>query len=177
MPAAHATYENVDERPTLRFERRLAHPVDAVWRAITDPSELGHWFPCQVEVELRVGGEMKFEFEDMPLDAPSTMPGRVTDLDPPRLFAFFWGEDHLRFELQPLDEAGGCLLRFTVVLETSDKAARDAAGWHQCLDALERQLSGAPAGRHDEPGEWRERYAEYTRLGLPAEAPVPDPAA
>jgi hypothetical protein len=76
-----------------------------------------------------------------------------------------------------LDEGAGCLLRFTVVLETSDKAARDAAGWHQCLDALERQLSGGPVERPDASTEWRERYAEYTRLGLPAEAPVPDPAA
>jgi uncharacterized protein YndB with AHSA1/START domain len=176
MPTAHATYDHVDERPTLHFERSLAYPIEAVWRAITDPPELEHWFPSRVQVDLRVGGEMKFEFEHMPLDAPATMPGRVTDLDPPRLFAFFWGEDHLRFELEPVEGGARCLLRFTVVLETSDKAARDAAGWHQCLDALERQLAGAPVERPDDSGEWQERYAEYTRLGLPAEAPVPDPA-
>jgi uncharacterized protein YndB with AHSA1/START domain len=177
MPAAHATYVNVDERPTLCFERRLAYPAEAVWRVITEPSELSHWFPSQVEVDLRLGGEMKFEFEDMPLDAPTTMSGRVTELDPPRLFAFFWGGDHLRFELEDADGGAGCLLRFTVVLETSDKAARDAAGWHQCLDALERQLSGAPDERPYGSGDWQERYAEYTRLGLPALAPIPDPAA
>jgi uncharacterized protein YndB with AHSA1/START domain len=177
MPAVHATYDNADERPTLQFERRLAYPVEAVWHAITEPSELVHWFPSQVAVDLRVGGAMEFTFEHMPLDAPSSMPGRVTELDPPRLFAFYWGEDHLRFELQPADGGAGCRLRFTVVLETSDKAARDAAGWHQCLGALERHLSGAAVEGPYESGQWQEHYAEYTRRGLPARAPVPDPAA
>ena len=38
------TYETVDNRPALRFERRLAHPIDKVWRAVTEPDELGRWF-------------------------------------------------------------------------------------------------------------------------------------
>ena len=46
---------------------------------------------------------MTFRFEDMPLDLPSTMSGRVTAFDPPRRFSFTWGpparEDHLDFEL------------------------------------------------------------------------------
>jgi uncharacterized protein YndB with AHSA1/START domain len=133
----HATYANVSDRPTLHFERRLEHPVAKVWRAISDPSELAHWFPSRVEGEIRAGGRLSFHFEDMPLDAPTTMAGTVTEVDPPRVLAFYWGADHLRFELEPLD-AGGCLLRFTVVLDTEDKAARDAAGWHQCLDGLGR---------------------------------------
>ncbi len=161
----HATYEN----RTLSFERRLAHPVARVWRAVTDPGELAHWFPSTVEGELRAGGELTFRFEDMPLDAPTTMSGRVTDYDPPRLVAFYWGADHLRFELEPA-ESDACLLRFTVVLDAEDKAARDAAGWHHCLDGLERELSDGPPVADDS---WRERYAEYRRRGLPTGAPVP----
>jgi uncharacterized protein YndB with AHSA1/START domain len=176
----HATY---DDR-TLRFERRLRHPPETVWRAISDPDELAHWFPSQVRGEIRAGGELSFHFEHMPLDAPSTMTGRVTEFDPPRRFAFYWGEDHLRFELEPGGDGGDtCLLRFTVVLEAEDKAARDAAGWHQCLDGLERQLGGADAGaagagaaaeRPVTADVWREHYAEYTRRGFPAGAPIPD---
>ena len=26
----------------------LAHPTTAVWRALTDPAELAHWFPASV---------------------------------------------------------------------------------------------------------------------------------
>jgi uncharacterized protein YndB with AHSA1/START domain len=170
----HATYD-ATERPTLRFERRLPHPVATVWRAITDPDELAHWFPSQVQGEIRAGAALSFHFEHMPLDAPSTMSGRVTDFDPPRLFAFYWGEDHLRFELEPLEPEGHCLLRFTVTLDATDKAARDAAGWHVCLDGLDRALSRGPAEEAPVASDtWRRRYDEYADRGLPTGAPVPD---
>jgi hypothetical protein len=101
------------------------------------------------------------------------MTGRVTDFDPPHLLAFYWGDDHLRFELEPADGETS-LLRFTVVLDSEDKAARDAAGWHQCLDGLESRLAGATSPRPMPSDPWREHYAEYTRRGLPTGAPVPD---
>ena len=171
----YASYATIEDQPTLNFERRLSHPVDRVWRAITEPDELGHWFPSKVVVdELVAGAEMSFEFEDMPLDAPSTMTGRVTDFDPPRVFAFQWGEDHLRFELEPVDGDRACVLRFTVVLGMLDKAARDGAGWHVCLDRLERLLGGATDPAVTGTGvEWRGYYDEYQRRGVPAGAPIP----
>ena len=163
----YGSYAAIEDTPTLVFERQLSHPVDRVWQAITERDELGHWFPSKVVVdELAAGAEMSFEFENMPLDAPSTMAGRVTEFDPPRVFAFYWGEDHLRFELDPVD--GGCALRLTVALGTLDKAARDAAGWHVCLDRLEQHLGAEGVG-----GEWRGYYDEYQRRGVPAGAPIP----
>jgi uncharacterized protein YndB with AHSA1/START domain len=102
----YGSYVTIEGTPTLNFERRLSYPVDRVWRAITDPGDLRHWFPSAVEADLRVGGAMKFTFEEHVLpDGSSSMPGEVTDLDAPRLFGFTWGppthEDHLRFELEP----------------------------------------------------------------------------
>jgi uncharacterized protein YndB with AHSA1/START domain len=165
----HGSYATIQNHATLTFERQLSHPVDRVWRAITETDELEHWFPSKVVVdELLPDAEITFEFEDMPLDAPSSMGGRVTDVDPPRLFAFFWGEDHLRFELEPADGAQGCTLALTVTLGTRDKAARDAAGWHVCLDHLVVQLGEESSG-----GEWRHYYEEYQRRGVPAGAPIP----
>src|SRR5205085_289579 len=58
----NATLHTSDGRPMLRFERRLEHPPERVWRAITEPEELAHWFPAQVEIDLRPGGAMKFSF-------------------------------------------------------------------------------------------------------------------
>jgi uncharacterized protein YndB with AHSA1/START domain len=165
----HGTYETVDQRPVLRFERSLAHPVDAVWAALTDPAELAHWFPSTVTLDPRVGGAMSFTFHD-----GLTLQGEVTELDPPRLFAFWWGDDLLRFELE--SSQAGCLLRFTVELDATEKAARDAAGWHVCLDRLEARLSGQNVTAPDSTPtrEWRGHYEDYASRGLPTGAPIPE---
>ncbi len=175
----YASYATIEDQPTLNFERRLSHPVDRVWQAITEPDELAQWFPTQVEADLEVGGRMTFTFEDYTLpDGSKTMPGEITELDPPRVLAFTWGppghEDHLRFELEPVDGDRACVLRFTVVLGMLDKAARDGAGWHVCLDRLERLLGGASGPAVTGTGvEWRGYYDEYQRRGVPAGAPIP----
>src|SRR5262249_17820484 len=65
----YGAYDTIENRPALRFERRLSHPVDVVWRAITESDELVHWFPSRVEVDdLHPGAEMTFRFEEMPLE-------------------------------------------------------------------------------------------------------------
>jgi uncharacterized protein YndB with AHSA1/START domain len=139
----YGSYEMIDGHPTLNFERRIAHPVEAVRRADTEPDQLVHWFPCAVEVDLRLGGKMTFTFPEGTLpDGASTTLGSVTELDPPRRFSFLWGEDHLHFELEPADGGEACVLRFSVELDSREKAARDGAGWHECLDGLERWLDG-----------------------------------
>ena len=49
------------ERYAVRFERHLRHPIDKVWRAISEPEELRQWFPDGgVEIDLTVGGKVKF---------------------------------------------------------------------------------------------------------------------
>jgi uncharacterized protein YndB with AHSA1/START domain len=161
----HGTFETIEDRPALRFERRLAHPIEPVWRALTEPDELAHWFPSAVSGELQPGATLTFTFAQH--EAP-TMHGDVTELEPPRVLAFYWGDDHLRFELDPLED--GCRLRFTCLLDAREKAARDAAGWHVCLDRLERVVAGE---RSADDEAWRERHADYERRGLPTGAPVP----
>jgi uncharacterized protein YndB with AHSA1/START domain len=162
----HGTYETIENRPALRFERRLNHPVERVWQAISEPDEMKAWFPSAVSGEIAPGAGLTFTFEHG--EAPE-MHGEVTEHDPPRRLAFYWGDDHLRFELEPAD--GGCVLRFTALLDARDKAARDAAGWHTCLDRLEAALDGSDETDH---AAWRALYAEYERQGLPTGAPVPD---
>jgi uncharacterized protein YndB with AHSA1/START domain len=168
----YGAYDTIENQPALRFERRLSHPVEVVWRAITESDELERWFPSRVEVDdLRTGAEMTFRFEHMPLEGmPSTITGRVTEFDPPRVFAFYWGDDHLRFECEPAG-ADACTLRLTVLLDQRDKAARDSAGWHVCLDRLEAVLAGG--GEASDGGDWRSLYEEYQRRGTPAGAPIP----
>ena len=169
----NGTYLELDGRPALRFERSLAYPVERVWRAITEPDEIHRWFPAAVELELRVGGPMSFRFDDP--DAPPT-DGEITELDPPRLLAFDWGDEQLRFELEPAGD--GCRLLFTHFLSERIQAARDAAGWEMCLGQLDLLLAGEDATA---PGigptpEWRELYDKYVAEGLPSGAEVPESA-
>jgi hypothetical protein len=103
------------------------------------------------------------------------MEGEVLALDPPRRFHFTWGPDELRFDLEPLDDGSGCLLRLTDVLSESEKAARDAAGWSVCLDTLDDHLAGVPT---EAPGTrpssaWQKYYDQYREQGMPAGAEIP----
>lgn len=166
-----ARYESTDGRPVLSFQRRIAHPVAAVWGALTEPAGLAEWFPSTITGELRSGEELSFSFPEHP-EVPG-MPGRVTEFDPPRELAFEWGEDHLRFELA-LAGDGGTDLSFTVLLGTADKAARDGAGWTVCLARLEAALDGADKQELKTINDgWRRHYDEYAGRGFPATAPIP----
>jgi uncharacterized protein YndB with AHSA1/START domain len=170
LKAMHGTYEIVDDRSALTFERRLAHSVERVWRAVTEPAELAHWFPSVIRGELTAGAPLTFEFPGGEMPA---MEGEVIEADPPRSLAFTWGDDVLRIELQP--DGAGCVLHFVVLFDDAERASRDAAGWHVCLDRLEEHLGGAAAqSPSSEPTpDWRALYEEYQRRGLPAGAPLP----
>ena len=140
--------------PVLLFERRLPHPVERVWRAITDPEELRNWFPGVPRFTLEAGAEFVVEG-----DAGGT--GRIRAVDPPRLLAFSWGEDELRFELAA--DGDGCLLTFTHAFGDLSAGAQTAAGWDLCLDRLAAQLAGAPIDQRAALERWpelHERYAE-----------------
>ena len=153
----YGTYETIDGKPAVRFERIYPHPVEHVWRSVTEPDELAHWFPTTVEVDLREGGAMAFTFPGAEMEP---MDGSVVELDPPRRFAFLWGDELLRFELAP--DGDGTRLTLTHLISNADEAARNAAGWHVCLDKL-----GAVES------DWEPLYEEYQRRGLPAGAVIP----
>ena len=47
------THETLDDgRHRLRFERHLRHPIDRVWRALTEPDEIEAWL-ARADVDLR----------------------------------------------------------------------------------------------------------------------------
>ncbi len=154
--------------PTLRFERRFAHPPQRVWQAITDPVQLQAWFPAAVQTELRAGAPMRFTFgfgEQPEADGP--WEGEVLEVDPPKVFMFRWNRDVLRFELIAQDT--GCLLVFTHALGHGKigrlGAARTAAGWDGCLIALAAALDGTRAeGAQDDWLQRAEGYAEKFEL-------------
>jgi uncharacterized protein YndB with AHSA1/START domain len=116
---------------TLRFERRLQHPVQQVWAAITEPDQIEAWWG-RAAVDLRPGGAMRIEW----LNGDVTMPATITELDPPHVLEIE-GEPHgrLRFELEP--DGDGTVLRFIARSPVPDDfLSKVQAGWHFHLDAL-----------------------------------------
>ena len=57
---------------------------------------------------------------------------------------FTWGTDRLRIELRA--DGAGTLLTLTDTFDELGKAARDGAGWHECLDRLVSELDGTHNG-------------------------------
>jgi uncharacterized protein YndB with AHSA1/START domain len=164
-------YERVNGLPVVRFERTFAHPVATVWEAITDPAQLECWFPTTVEFsELRAGAPIAFRFSQ---DAYPPMQGELKEVDPLRRLVFTWGDDEITFELSEREAGTACRLAFTVVLDSEDKAARDSAGWEECLDMLTEAVAGGVPVRPTGGERWKAYYEDYKRQGVPAAAPLP----
>ncbi|HKS47667.1 MAG TPA: SRPBCC family protein [Amycolatopsis sp.] len=147
-----AKLETISGNAVLRFERRFAHPVEKVWRAVTDPAEMAHWFPAAIETELKAGAKMRFVFPDQaPID-DKTSEGEVLEFDPPKVYAFRWNEDVLRFELVP--EGDGCRLYFSQTLGGGPlgrlAAGRNASGWDTCLESLAARLDNRAAAANQD---------------------------
>src|ERR1700748_3716357 len=113
------------DRWMLTFTRRLAHPREKVWRAVTESAHLAAWYPQEIVGERRAGAPLRF---------------------------VRWAAHRLRIELQA--DGAGTLLTLTDTFDELGKAARDAAGWHECLDRLVGELDGTP------PRPWGERWGE-----------------
>jgi len=150
-----ADLQSIDGRPALRFERYLDHPVERVWRAVSEPAEVRRWMPAAADWTLTVGAEFELGGQR----------GQITELDPPHLIGWTFGADRFRFTLRA--KGDGCALVFTHLFNDAAPAAQTAAGWECYLDRLDAQLAGQELSEeraHQPVGERHERYA--ARFGL-----------
>ena len=98
--------------------------------------------------------------------------------DAPKLLEFNWGGQDIRWQLEPLGSGG---TRLTLWHNIDRRfIAMGAAGWHICLDVLDRRLAGQPIGRIVGPdamkvGAWQRLHAEYAKqFGVQAPGRAPD---
>jgi uncharacterized protein YndB with AHSA1/START domain len=164
---ADATLVMGGSRPAVRLERVLPDPPPVVWRALTDREQLREWFPCDVIVEggrWEAGAAISFPFPPKVIDM--TLAGEVLAADEPALLSYTWGEETLRFELYPEGEGTRLVL---IDQLAPGVAARNAAGWDDCLDRL--------AGRPGAPDAWKTRFAAYSAAFAPELGPQEGPPA
>ena len=170
------TVEMIDDRYVLRFERRLAHPVERVWDALTRPDRIVQWMgQSELEIDLVEGGRFNSRVTGPPdlVEAIIAEAGEdglvqrdtILRVDPLRVFERTFGGDPesiARWELQR--DADGCRLTFThTVPPEFDRAhlPRTLAGWHQLLEQLGETLDGKPLSWRK--ARWEELRDHYKR--------------
>jgi hypothetical protein len=89
----------------------------------------------------------------------------VKRADEPRVLEFNWGGQDVRWELEPVGKGTRLTLYHNI---NRGFIAMGAAGWHICLDVLDRSLAGEPIGRMVGPdamklGNWQRLHAEYAK--------------
>jgi uncharacterized protein YndB with AHSA1/START domain len=161
-PARGARIEKDGERWTLVLVRELRHPPALVWEALTDPAHLAEWAPFEADRSLAAVGPVKLSTVAAPTLQVSE--NTVKRAEAPRLLEYDWGGNDIRWEL----EAAGSGTRLTLWHNIDRRfIAWGAAGWHICLDVLDRLLAGEPIGRLVGPETmkfgWQRLNLEYAK--------------
>jgi len=163
-PVGKVEYDG--EYSTLTFSRRVRHPPEDVWSAITDPEQLKSWYMTRAVVTDGKGGSIDF------ISGPSHFhaTGRILRWDPPSLFEHEWNVEPrpelpsgersvVRWELAR--DGDGTQITLVHQRLTRRTATGFAPGIHAFLDRLSAQLSGEPIP------DWMGRVVEL-RISYPA---------
>ena len=165
---ADGTVEHRDGATVLRFERRLAHPVDRVWAALTEPARLREWL-ADADAELAEGGAVTLRWLNTDDEGNrAVMDATVTELDAPHVLEIS-GDPHgvLRFELS--EDGPATRLVFTVSRPSDEATDLVLPGWHIHLEHLADALDGRPVdwpawGAEHRP-RWQELHDCYAASG------------
>jgi uncharacterized protein YndB with AHSA1/START domain len=161
-PAAGAEVRKDGEKWTLVVVRELRHAPEKVWAALTDPASLREWAPFDASRNMATLGPVTLSTVGMP--TPHVSETQVTRAEAPRLLQYRWGDNDLRWELEPSGDGTRLTLWHNI---DRNFISMGAAGWHICLDVLERFVGGEPIGRivggEAMKFDWPRLNTEYTQ--------------
>ena len=162
-PADGAHVEKDGENWTLVLVRELRHPPEKVWQALTDPAQLREWAPFDADRNLGTTG-IRVSLTTVGAPTPQVSETTVVRAEAPNVLEYNWGGNTIRWQL----EAHGGGTRLTLWHNIDRRfIAMGAAGWHICLDVLQRFLAGTPMGRivgaDAMKFEWQRLHGEYAK--------------
>ena len=179
--------ETPDGGYLLSFERHFDHPIEKVWSAISDPSELTKWLAGdEAIVEGRIGGRVF-------MSGHGGIESTVRAYEPPHVIEYDWKTSEwdggpIRWELS--EDGGGTKLTFTHRFPEPDMAEqeqlmkkmgfgpdmydpipRTLAGWHTLIEELAAHVDERPSD-HDvntpqegaEQPRWKTLHQRYKDL-------------
>ena len=141
-PAAGAEVRKDGDKWTLVLVRELRHPPARVWQALTEAKDLREWAPFDTDHSLNVVGPVTLTTVGAPKVVVDET--QVTRADAPNLLEYHWGGNDLRWQLEPCDLGTRLTLWHNI---PRNFISMGAAGWHICLDVMDRLLAGDPLGR------------------------------
>lgn len=104
--------------------------------------------------DLRVGGVIKFDMQDGTFEEMN-----ILEVETNAVLSYTWGEDRVRFELEPVS-GGTRLILIEQLTKLTDHTPKDLAGWHVCLDKIKALLDGKKLDSRN--SEWEKWYKAYT---------------
>jgi len=162
-PAGGAKIEKDGDKWTLVLVRELRHSPEKVWEALTDPAHLREWAPFEADRSLGAVGPVTLTSIGSP--TPQVSETRVARAEAPKVLEYAWWGKDIRWQLESL----GSGTRLTLWHSIDRRfISWGAAGWHICLEVLDRLLAGAPLGRivgadAMKFSGWQRLTAEYAR--------------
>ncbi|KQW82495.1 SRPBCC family protein [Brevundimonas sp. Root1279] len=146
----------------VRFERRLRHSPERVWRALTTGAGLACWL-AEAEIDLVPGGRMELNFrqpdhEFMP-DTPDRrrQSNEVLTVRPYSRFEHTFGsnpESVVSWRLEPDGDGTHLVLLHKLPESWAGGRKNVLSGWHHHMEGLEDAIHGV---RH--PWEWDRWFA------------------
>lgn len=163
-PATGAHIQKDGDKWTLVFVRELRHAPEKVWQALTDPVHLREWAPFDADGNLGTpGSTVKLTTVGAP--TPQVSETKVIRAEAPKLLEYNWGNFDIRWQLESM--ANGTRL---TLWHNIDRRfiSMGAAGWHICIDVMDRLLNGTPIGRMVGPAAmhvsgWQRLNGEYAK--------------
>jgi uncharacterized protein YndB with AHSA1/START domain len=165
MTSPDGTIETRGDTHVLRYERRLRHPIERVWAAITEPHEIEAWL-ARADLDLAPGGHVELEWLNTDAGGnryeQAIARGTITELDPPNVLQYDTDvHGVLRWELDSIED--GTRLTLTVAVAVpADHVTERRSGWHVHLDFLEDSLDGARVDwAHWPRDRWQAHHDRY----------------
>jgi uncharacterized protein YndB with AHSA1/START domain len=146
--------EQLSPETTLRVKRTFQATRERVFRAWTDPVELGRWFAPSDEysalvrvLDLKVGGKYSVEMHHKDGNV-HRVSGTYREIKPPEKIVFTWlwehdpGEDEslVTIEFRDLGPSTEILLTHEN-LPNTERRDKHEQGWTGCIDRLANYLN------------------------------------